>query len=280
MERSTDTAREYPSSAGVPGLLGQGRRGNLYSGKVQQPVRTSADWRAHSGTVTCGDRRGWTCCLLMACKRSGVRISLAPRFRSSEAVYADLDRLLIVQEVTLSGELACSGVPAGQRAVAPLIGHSGCGWVLPGAKRGASRLSQVLPQAAYGRPGLPAQRRCRHAGWTPRRASEGVGDQPDRRFGVTSRMARSARWVAQNCQFWYLSDGARSAGLISPFGRLSVPVADPGTASRTGTGMDAFRETAFRRGAGRVGERREAGTAHRIPDVGSRCQSIGGRAAV
>jgi hypothetical protein len=34
------------------------------------------------GTVTCGDGRGWTCCRQMACKRSGVRISLAPLVRS------------------------------------------------------------------------------------------------------------------------------------------------------------------------------------------------------
>jgi hypothetical protein len=44
-------------------------------------------------------------------------------------------------------------------------------------------------------------------------------------LGATSGMARSARWVAQNCQVWYPSDGAcdrprtRLAGLISPFGR-------------------------------------------------------------
>jgi hypothetical protein len=42
----------------------------------------------------------------MACKRSGVRVSVAPRFRRSEAIYADLDRLLIVQEVSLSDGLA------------------------------------------------------------------------------------------------------------------------------------------------------------------------------
>jgi hypothetical protein len=41
----------------------------------------------------------------MACKRPGVRVPLAPRFRSSKAVYGDLDRLLIVQEVMLSGGL-------------------------------------------------------------------------------------------------------------------------------------------------------------------------------
>jgi hypothetical protein len=42
----------------------------------------------------------------MACKRSGVRVSVAPRFRRSEAIYADLDRLLIVREVSLSDGLA------------------------------------------------------------------------------------------------------------------------------------------------------------------------------
>jgi hypothetical protein len=42
----------------------------------------------------------------MACKRSGVRVSVAPRFRRSKAICADLDRLLIVQEVSSSGELA------------------------------------------------------------------------------------------------------------------------------------------------------------------------------
>jgi hypothetical protein len=41
----------------------------------------------------------------MACKRSGVRIPIAPRFRSSEAIFADHDHLLFVQEVTLYGEL-------------------------------------------------------------------------------------------------------------------------------------------------------------------------------
>jgi hypothetical protein len=49
-----------------------------YSREVPQPGRT----RAHSGarvrTVTCAHVHGWTCCLLMACKRSGVRIPIAP----------------------------------------------------------------------------------------------------------------------------------------------------------------------------------------------------------
>ena len=49
-----------------------------YSRKVQQPVRTRGAWHGRGRTVTCGDGRGWTCCRQMACKRSGVRISLAP----------------------------------------------------------------------------------------------------------------------------------------------------------------------------------------------------------
>jgi hypothetical protein len=53
-------------------------RAGQYSGKVQQPVRIWPHWYARSGTVTCGDRHRWTCCLWMACKRSGVRIPLAP----------------------------------------------------------------------------------------------------------------------------------------------------------------------------------------------------------
>src|ERR1035437_2395080 len=67
----------------------------------------------------------------MACKRSGVRVSVAPRFRRSEAICADLDRLLIVQEVTLSSELICSGVLAGQHAAALLVtmlAVAGAGW--------------------------------------------------------------------------------------------------------------------------------------------------------
>ena len=59
-------------------LAGQAGR---YSGKVQQPVRTWPDRCAHSGMVTCGNRHRWTCCLWMACKRSGVRIPLAPQVR-------------------------------------------------------------------------------------------------------------------------------------------------------------------------------------------------------
>jgi hypothetical protein len=122
----------------------------------------------------------------MACKRPGFRVPFAPRFRRSKAVCADLGRLLIVQEVTQFGELAWSDVPAGQGAVTSLIGHSGCGWVLPGAKWGASRLIHVLPKAADGRPGLPAQRRRRHAEWIPR-ARRRVGAPAQRARDVSPR---------------------------------------------------------------------------------------------
>jgi hypothetical protein len=53
-----------------------------YSTEVQQLTRTRTDLRGRGRTVTCGDGRGWTCCRQMACKRSGVRISLAPLVRS------------------------------------------------------------------------------------------------------------------------------------------------------------------------------------------------------
>jgi hypothetical protein len=49
-----------------------------YSRKVPQLVRTRGDLRGRGRTMTCIDARGWTCCLLMACKRSAVRARLAP----------------------------------------------------------------------------------------------------------------------------------------------------------------------------------------------------------
>src|ERR1022692_734418 len=48
------------------------------STKVPQPARTRPDGSARCGTVTCGDGLRWMACLLMACKRSGVRIFLDP----------------------------------------------------------------------------------------------------------------------------------------------------------------------------------------------------------
>jgi hypothetical protein len=55
------------------------RRGwQRYSTEVQQLTGTRADLRGRGRTVTCTDRRGWTCCRQMACKRSAVRARLAP----------------------------------------------------------------------------------------------------------------------------------------------------------------------------------------------------------
>jgi hypothetical protein len=73
-------------------LAGQALIGSLagqagwYSGKVQQPVRICPDWCARAGTVTCTEVFRWTCCLLMACKRSGVRIPVAPHFPDPEHI--------------------------------------------------------------------------------------------------------------------------------------------------------------------------------------------------
>ena len=49
-----------------------------YSRKVPQQVRIRRDADTRSGTVTCGDGRGWTWCPLFATKGSGVRVPLAP----------------------------------------------------------------------------------------------------------------------------------------------------------------------------------------------------------
>jgi len=71
--RGSDLLGEVPQrpldSCGLPGE---------YSTEVPQPARTPADWSARCGTVTCGDGLRWMGCLLMACKRSGVRIPIAP----------------------------------------------------------------------------------------------------------------------------------------------------------------------------------------------------------
>jgi hypothetical protein len=50
-----------------------------YSRKVQQPAWIPGDAWGRRGTVTCTDGRRWTSCRWMACKRSGVRIPVAPQ---------------------------------------------------------------------------------------------------------------------------------------------------------------------------------------------------------
>ncbi len=65
----------FPAPHGAPAPRG------AHSRKVQQPVWISEDCCTQPGTVTCGEVRWWTCCLWMACKRSGVRIPVAPPVR-------------------------------------------------------------------------------------------------------------------------------------------------------------------------------------------------------
>jgi hypothetical protein len=98
---SLTSAEEYDAISGRPGELAHlaGRSGGTwgwrgastamsldscgqpeeYSTEVPQQARNATDSGARSGTVTCTDGRGWTWCLRMACKRSGVRIPVAPR---------------------------------------------------------------------------------------------------------------------------------------------------------------------------------------------------------
>jgi hypothetical protein len=72
-----------------------------YSTEVPQQVRIRRNADTRSGTVTCGDGRGWTCCLLFASRGSGVRVPLAPLVRgqirtagpeSTAAKYRNRDR--------------------------------------------------------------------------------------------------------------------------------------------------------------------------------------------
>ena len=55
--------------------------GGEYSREVLQQVRIWRDVDTRSGTVTCGDGRRWTGCLLFASRGSGVRVPLAPQVR-------------------------------------------------------------------------------------------------------------------------------------------------------------------------------------------------------
>jgi hypothetical protein len=46
----------------------------MHSTQVPQPEQACWHGRGRRGTVTCADALAWTPCLLMACKRSGIRI--------------------------------------------------------------------------------------------------------------------------------------------------------------------------------------------------------------
>src|ERR1039457_5550703 len=79
--RSDSALRYAVRAAGVrreiARLMG-GRGLGSYSTKVPQQAWTQADLGALSGTVACGYALWWTGCHWMACKRSGVRIPIAP----------------------------------------------------------------------------------------------------------------------------------------------------------------------------------------------------------
>jgi len=94
-------------------------RADRYSKKIRQPVRTWRDGRALPGTVTCTDVLRWTCCLLMACKRSGVRIPVAPpQFRQiNSKSWAHGSRALYSSKIqqrsgTMCLSVGCDLVPA------------------------------------------------------------------------------------------------------------------------------------------------------------------------
>src|ERR1022692_1801956 len=73
-EYSTEVPQLYsPDSCGWPGE---------YSTEVPQLAGTRTDRHARCGTVTCGYVLWLMGCLLMACKRSGVRVSVTPQVRS------------------------------------------------------------------------------------------------------------------------------------------------------------------------------------------------------
>jgi len=68
--------------SGVPQVLRRAvGSGGEYSTEVPQQVRIWRDGDTRSGTVACGDGRGWTCCLLFASRGSGVRVPIAPQVR-------------------------------------------------------------------------------------------------------------------------------------------------------------------------------------------------------
>jgi hypothetical protein len=59
-------------------ILRRPAQADQYSRKVQQPAWIPEDACGRRGTVTCTGGRRWTSCRWMACKRSGVRIPVAP----------------------------------------------------------------------------------------------------------------------------------------------------------------------------------------------------------
>src|SRR5882757_662037 len=73
--------REPVKERGTAAGTDAGGRPGKYSMEVPQQERMQRDTEGRPGTVTCGDGRGWTCCLLFASRGSGVRVPLAPQVR-------------------------------------------------------------------------------------------------------------------------------------------------------------------------------------------------------
>jgi hypothetical protein len=76
--RARSGAAACGASSKRPGGRLMGRGTGSYSREVPQQAWTRADLGALSGTVTSGCALRWTGCRWMACKRSGVRIPIAP----------------------------------------------------------------------------------------------------------------------------------------------------------------------------------------------------------
>jgi hypothetical protein len=69
--RSLSGAGRRSPQGGVVGLRTGVDLGGEYSTEVPQQVRIWRDGDTRCGTVTCGDGRGWTCCLLFASRGQG-----------------------------------------------------------------------------------------------------------------------------------------------------------------------------------------------------------------
>jgi hypothetical protein len=83
----------------------EGQMWSEYSREVPQQARTEADNERRTRTLTCQDGRWRTGCLLMACKRSGVRIPIAPLSRSRPSIRT------VVQRLFEHAPTACSPSP-------------------------------------------------------------------------------------------------------------------------------------------------------------------------
>ena len=88
---------------GVRVLSSWGGGVRSYSRKVPQQAWTQADPGALCGTVTCGYVLWWTGCHWMACKRSGVRIPIAP-----------LSQVFPGQSLADGGPVSAARIHAGQ----------------------------------------------------------------------------------------------------------------------------------------------------------------------